>query len=98
MREKCDRCDERYSYIFMQPNEKNIRLETGSEAAFGSKSHKKTGLTLISPCHLPLSLSFFQAVNSALDVALGNDSTTAIFGEDISFGGVFRCTAGLREK
>lgn len=33
-----------------------------------------------------------------MDIALSEDPTTIIFGEDIAFGGVFRCTLGLREK
>ncbi|XP_052811632.1 2-oxoisovalerate dehydrogenase subunit beta, mitochondrial-like [Mya arenaria] len=39
-----------------------------------------------------------QSVNSALDIALGNDPTAVILGEDVSFGGVFRCTVGLKDK
>jgi len=38
------------------------------------------------------------AINDALDIVLSNDSTACIFGEDVAFGGVFRCTDGLREK
>jgi 2-oxoisovalerate dehydrogenase E1 component beta subunit len=43
-------------------------------------------------------LNLFQAINSALDVALETDPTACIFGEDVAFGGVFRCSIGLREK
>jgi 2-oxoisovalerate dehydrogenase E1 component beta subunit len=31
-------------------------------------------------------------------VALETREKTAVFGEDVAFGGVFRCTEGLREK
>ena len=27
-----------------------------------------------------------------------NDPTCIVFGEDVAFGGVFRCTVGLQEK
>lgn len=43
-------------------------------------------------------LNLCQAVNSALDVALETDKNSVIFGEDVAFGGVFRCTLGLQEK
>lgn len=43
-------------------------------------------------------MNLFQAVNSAMDVAMGNDSSALIFGEDVAFGGVFRCTIGLKDK
>ncbi len=43
-------------------------------------------------------MNLFQAVNNALDIALQTDSKSYIFGEDVKFGGVFRCTTGLSEK
>ncbi|RWS05156.1 2-oxoisovalerate dehydrogenase subunit beta-like protein [Dinothrombium tinctorium] len=43
-------------------------------------------------------LNLFQAVNNALDIALASDPSTCIFGEDVAFGGVFRCTIGLQDK
>ncbi|XP_064629074.1 2-oxoisovalerate dehydrogenase subunit beta, mitochondrial-like [Lineus longissimus] len=43
-------------------------------------------------------MNLFQAVNSAMDVSLGTDPTAVIFGEDVAFGGVFRCTVGLKDK
>ncbi|PVD27932.1 hypothetical protein C0Q70_10508 [Pomacea canaliculata] len=43
-------------------------------------------------------MNLFQSITSALDVCLGKDPTAVIFGEDVAFGGVFRCTVGLRDK
>ena len=43
-------------------------------------------------------LNLFQAVNEALSTALESDEKAVIFGEDVAFGGVFRCTMGLAEK
>jgi len=43
-------------------------------------------------------LNLCQSINSALDIALNNDSSAVIFGEDVGFGGVFRCTVNLQEK
>lgn len=41
-------------------------------------------------------MNMFQAINSALDTALRQDDSTLIFGEDVGFGGVFRCTLDLQ--
>merc|ERR1712183_1200640 len=43
-------------------------------------------------------MNLFQALTSAMDVALATDPTAVTFGEDVGFGGVFRTTVGLREK
>lgn len=39
-----------------------------------------------------------EAIRSAIDIAMDEDHTAAVFGEDVAFGGVFRCTVGLKEK
>jgi len=43
-------------------------------------------------------MNTFQAINSAMDVALMDDERAMLFGEDVAFGGVFRCSMGLRDK
>ena len=43
-------------------------------------------------------MNFFQAVNSAMDIALQRDDKVVHFGEDVAFGGVFRCSLDLRKK
>lgn len=40
-------------------------------------------------------LNLFQAINDALRTALSADERVILLGEDISFGGVFRCTSDL---
>ncbi|KAK4105192.1 thiamine diphosphate-binding protein [Parathielavia hyrcaniae] len=42
-------------------------------------------------------MNLFQAVNDALSLALAEDESVLIFGEDVAFGGVFRCTGKLAE-
>ncbi len=45
------------------------------------------------------SMNMIQALNSALDVKLGQDPDVLVFGEDVGFfGGVFRVTDGLQRK
>lgn len=44
-------------------------------------------------------MTMVEAINNALDVAMGADEKVVVFGEDVGyFGGVFRCTAGLQAK
>merc|ERR1711953_937063 len=43
-------------------------------------------------------MNMCQAICNAIDIQLGRDETTIIFGEDVKFGGVFRCTDGLMDK
>lgn len=43
-------------------------------------------------------MNLFQAINNGLDIALESDKNALLFGEDVKFGGVFRCSIGLNEK
>lgn len=44
-------------------------------------------------------MNMIQALNSAMDVALGRDPSVVVLGEDVGyFGGVFRVTDGLQRK
>lgn len=42
-------------------------------------------------------MNLFQSINDALKIALGEDESVILFGEDVAFGGVFRCSMGLAE-
>lgn len=59
-----------------------------------------TSASLLNSLSLPRSSSttqqnLFQAVNSALAHALRADERVLVFGEDVAFGGVFRCSMNL---
>ena len=43
-------------------------------------------------------LNLFMSINNAMDIAMESDRTATLFGEDVKFGGVFRCSLGLNEK
>ena len=43
-------------------------------------------------------MNLFQSVTNAMDISLETDDSALIFGEDVQFGGVFRCTVGLADK
>lgn len=43
-------------------------------------------------------MNLCATITDTLDIALRTDDSSVIFGEDVKFGGVFRCTMGLNEK
>jgi len=43
-------------------------------------------------------MNLFTAVQDALTIALHTDPSAIVFGQDVAFGGVFRCSQGLRER
>lgn len=43
-------------------------------------------------------MNMYQAVRDALGIALAKDDSAVVFGEDVAFGGVFRCTMGLAQE
>ncbi len=43
-------------------------------------------------------MNLVEAIRDAMDIYLAKDHTATVFGEDVAFGGVFRCTVGLRDK
>lgn len=43
-------------------------------------------------------MNLCATIQNTLDIALEKDDSAVIFGEDVKFGGVFRCTMGLNEK
>jgi 2-oxoisovalerate dehydrogenase E1 component beta subunit len=43
-------------------------------------------------------MNLYQAINDGLSTILEGDSKAVIFGEDVSFGGVFRCTSSLQDR
>lgn len=43
-------------------------------------------------------MNLFTALNDGMRVAMQTDPTAIVFGEDVGFGGVFRCSVGLQEE
>ncbi|KAI0032204.1 thiamine diphosphate-binding protein [Vararia minispora EC-137] len=43
-------------------------------------------------------MNVYQAVRDAMSIAMLKDDNAVVFGEDVAFGGVFRCTMGLAEE
>lgn len=43
-------------------------------------------------------MNLFQAVNDAMSISLAQDDSVLLFGEDVAFGGVFRCSMNLAQN
>eukprot|EP00736_Rhodelphis_marinus_P006655 Rmarinus@m.11850 len=43
-------------------------------------------------------MNLFTAVNNAMEIAMETDDKATVFGEDVAFGGVFRCSVDLQNK
>ena len=67
----------------------------GQNGAFFNSIPEPNTATLDGP---KTSMNFFTAINKTLDMALETDDSAIVFGQDVAFGGVFRCTTGLRDK
>ncbi|ODV90996.1 hypothetical protein CANCADRAFT_23982 [Tortispora caseinolytica NRRL Y-17796] len=72
---------------------------TAGDAAFLARtpeeSIKQAGLTSSAET---TNLNLYQSVNDALRIAMETDDSAILFGEDVAFGGVFRCSMGLQEQ
>mmetsp|Transcript_685 Transcript_685/g.1806 ORF Transcript_685/g.1806 Transcript_685/m.1806 type:complete len:420 (+) Transcript_685:52-1311(+) len=72
--------------------------QAASGAAEQSQWRKAYSSSVVGEQQATRRINLFTAINDALNIALEEDPKTLIFGEDVSFGGVFRCTSGLLEK
>ncbi len=54
----------------------------------------KCGLSTLATTEMNL----FTAVQDAMRIAMQTDDSAILFGEDVAFGGVFRCSQGLQEE
>lgn len=63
------------------------RMNSSAAAATATQSQASDGTS---------KMNMLQAINSALDVALAKDESAILFGEDVGFGGVFRCSLNLQ--
>lgn len=77
----------RFSVNFLKQNLQRIapRAYSSSAAAATQSNENSTS-----------KMNMLQAINSALDVAMANDDSAILFGEDVGFGGVFRCSLNLQ--
>ena len=81
----------------------NARLNVPTDYASSPLLHQSSSSLLHSSLEYPQSsettrLNYYQAINNALTYALRTDETVLVFGEDVAFGGVFRCSMNLANE
>ncbi|GMH11544.1 hypothetical protein Nepgr_013385 [Nepenthes gracilis] len=70
---------------------RRMSTSTSTSTSSAAKTKSSSGST-------KKEVNLFTAINQALHIALDTDPRAYVFGEDVSFGGVFRCTIGLAER
>eukprot|EP00184_Porphyridium_aerugineum_P006796 CAMPEP_0184706538 /NCGR_PEP_ID=MMETSP0313-20130426/36808_1 /TAXON_ID=2792 /ORGANISM="Porphyridium aerugineum, Strain SAG 1380-2" /LENGTH=390 /DNA_ID=CAMNT_0027168091 /DNA_START=41 /DNA_END=1216 /DNA_ORIENTATION=- len=96
----------RYARAYLHSNVKRYSTSVQKLSEHVSHEPSDTNTPVIySPQNIPpelraktQSMNMCSAINDALRIAMEKDENTIILGEDVAFGGVFRCTAGLRDK
>jgi len=78
---------------YHRPQLQDETLESRTLGAFPNAS-KEPNLSLLPQTKMNL----VAAINSALDTALHTDPSAILFGQDVAFGGVFRCSTNLQNK
>ena len=81
----------------------NARLNLPIDYSTHPLLHQTPSALYASSSSLPRSspttrLNLYQAINSALTHCLRTDERVLLFGEDVAFGGVFRCSMNLAQE
>ncbi|XP_017086222.1 2-oxoisovalerate dehydrogenase subunit beta, mitochondrial isoform X2 [Drosophila eugracilis] len=71
------------------------RLVSKVRSEFNSSSFFRSHFTYYPTLGTGKKMNMFSAINNALDLALNNDQSSLLFGEDVGFGGVFRFAIGV---
>ncbi|KAL9100041.1 MAG: hypothetical protein Q9163_004534 [Psora crenata] len=84
------------SYATLPSNARlNIPIDYSNHPLLHHSTSSLRANAVYPSCSQSTRQNLYQAVNGALRHALQADEKTIIFGEDVHFGGVFRCTMGL---
>ncbi|KYN43431.1 2-oxoisovalerate dehydrogenase subunit beta, mitochondrial [Trachymyrmex septentrionalis] len=79
-------------------------LLSSGEFSAGPKNYARGTHFKYFPCEKQIvagetqKLNMYQAINHGLNIALENNPRSVVFGEDVAFGGVFRCTMDLKNR
>lgn len=83
--------------LLTQSRVQSFSIQSEMQAFDFTEKINATELKLKNPSNT-LKMNLCATICDALDIALKTDDNAVIFGEDVKFGGVFRCTMGLNEK
>ncbi|KAH8826851.1 pyruvate dehydrogenase [Flagelloscypha sp. PMI_526] len=79
-------------------NTRDLGLRTPGLVWTEADDEEKGPLRVIAGGRETRKMNTYQAVRDAMATALAKDDQAVVFGEDVAFGGVFRCTMGLSEE
>ncbi|PLW36312.1 hypothetical protein PCASD_15914 [Puccinia coronata f. sp. avenae] len=77
-------------FLFHQPEDAECISGLTRNHTIQPPSHKDQGP--------PVKLNMFQAIRDTMAITLQTDESAVLFGKDVAFGGVFRCSLGLAEE
>ena len=83
-----------FSSVAIEKHDEFCSSSLNSRGAF-ENSPEEPDLISMAP---KVTMNLVTSINKALDRILEKDSTSILFGQDIAFGGVFRCTINLQNK
>lgn len=86
------------SVMIKAPHQQPTHLQTGERAVSLPSSSLLSSSTTLSVTTKSARMNLFTAINQAMAIALSTDESAIVFGEDVAFGGVFRCSQNLREQ
>mmetsp|Transcript_22129 Transcript_22129/g.46242 ORF Transcript_22129/g.46242 Transcript_22129/m.46242 type:complete len:370 (-) Transcript_22129:29-1138(-) len=78
----------------LRPN----RVESLIIPSEGLKGRPLSAVATASTSGATTRMNLFTAINEGMRTAMQTDPTAITFGEDVAFGGVFRCSVGLKEE
>jgi 2-oxoisovalerate dehydrogenase E1 component beta subunit len=84
-------------YLLKNPLRTQAIRAFSAEAVFQPETANASALGLKDPSNTE-NMNLCATITHTLDMAMEQDKNTVLFGEDVKFGGVFRCTMGLNEK
>nr|CCC93601.1 putative 2-oxoisovalerate dehydrogenase beta subunit,mitochondrial precursor [Trypanosoma congolense IL3000] len=82
----------------MQRSSRTLSTAAAGSISFPTLSSRRAHSTTHGGGAVAVEMNYFQAINSALDLCLARDPKTVLFGEDVAFGGVFRCSLDLAKR
>jgi 2-oxoisovalerate dehydrogenase E1 component beta subunit len=74
------------------------KAAASSTAAAAAPAIKKKAVKRAAAAAGTTRMNLFTAINNGMRTAMRTDPTCVHFGEDVAFGGVFRCSIGLKEE
>ena len=84
--------------LFRSSHRSLSSASSSSSVAVATSTTKEVSALSLSSSKPTERMNLFTAINNAMAIAMRTDESAILFGEDVAFGGVFRCSQNLREE